>query len=241
MILAANQMQICIWSPPIAMITCVLSQISVWAAKRSHFKSRSVKRGLKAARVCQQVRRGTCLMACQSGLLACPLGKSGKFCDRSLRSKLGPANRDFFGQITHLVAFLEGRSLNNVTLYCVGNQSFGHLAIQFRGIRSKLIYKLNCFTFDKLTHLFKVKLISLVGKKRGCPMWAMRSPRGSVRWCKSCRECWSCDHVDDNTGCWTMAMYWVGDDCHWDGGGRVGRQGGVQGGKDGQLQRLFKL
>ena len=35
--------------------------------------------------------------------------------------------------------------------------------------------------------------------------------------------------------------YWVGDDCHWDGGGRVGRQGGVQGGKDGQLQRLFKL
>ena len=97
---------------------------------------------------------------------ACLLsGKSGKFCDRSLRSKLGPANRDFFGQITHLVAFLEGRSLNNVTLYCVGNQSFGHLAIQFRGIRSKLIYKLNCFTFDKLTHLFKVKLISLVGKK----------------------------------------------------------------------------
>ena len=63
------------------------------------------------------------------------------------------------------MAFLEGRSLNNVTLYCVGNQSFGHLAIQFRGIRSKLIYKLNCFTFDKLTHLFKVKLISLVGKK----------------------------------------------------------------------------
>ena len=165
MILAANQMQICIWSPPIAMITCLLSQISVWVAKSSHFKSRSVKRGLKAARVCQQVRRGTCLMACQSGLLACPLGKSGKFCDRSLRSKLGPANRDFFGQITHLVAFLEGRSLNNVTLYCVGNQSFGHLAIQFRGIRSKLIYKLNCFTFDKLTHLFKVKLISLVGKK----------------------------------------------------------------------------
>ena len=146
------------------MITYALPQISVWAAK-SHFKSRSVKRGLKAARVCQQVRRGTCLMACQSGLLACPLGKSGKFCDRSLRSKLGPANRDFFGQITHLVAFLEGRSLNNVTLYCVGNQSFGHLAIQFRGIRSKLIYKLNCFTFDKLTHLFKVKLISLVGKK----------------------------------------------------------------------------
>ena len=129
MILAANQMQICIWSPPIAMITCVLcchrSQVSE-QQKDTHFKSRSVKRGLKAARVCQQVRRGTCLMACQSGLLACPLGKSGKFCDRSLRSKLGPANRDFFGQITHLVAFLEGRSLNNVTLYCVGNQSFGH-------------------------------------------------------------------------------------------------------------------
>ena len=37
-----------------------------------------------------------------------------------------------------------------------------------------------------------------------CPMWAMRSPRGSARWCKSCRECWSCDHVGDNIGCWAI-------------------------------------
>ena len=65
-----------------------------------------------------------------------------------------------------------------------------------------------------------------------CPMWAMRSPRGSARWCKSCRECWSCDHVGDNIGCWAIG-YRVGDDCHWDGGGRVGRQGGVQGWKGG--------
>ena len=27
--------------------------------------------------------------------------------------------------------------------------------------------------------------------------------------------------------------YWVGDDCHWDDGGQVGRQGGAQGGKGG--------
>ena len=44
-------------------------------------------------------------MACQSALLGCSVGKSGKLCDRSLPSKLGPANRDFFGKITHLVAF----------------------------------------------------------------------------------------------------------------------------------------
>ena len=47
-------------------------------------------------------------MACQSALLACSVGKSGKLCDRSLPSKLGPANRDFFGQITHSVAFWNG-------------------------------------------------------------------------------------------------------------------------------------
>ena len=37
--------------------------------------------------------------------------------------------------------------------------------------------------------------------------------------------------------CWRQCMlvvHWVGDDCHWDGGGWVGRQGGVQGGKDGR-------
>ena len=37
-----------------------------------------------------------------------------------------------------------------------------------------------------------------------CPMWAMRSPRCSARWCKSCRECWSCDHVGDNIGCYAI-------------------------------------
>ena len=37
-----------------------------------------------------------------------------------------------------------------------------------------------------------------------CPMWAMRSPRGSARWCKSCREYWSCDHVGDNVGFWSI-------------------------------------
>ena len=30
-----------------------------------------------------------------------------------------------------------------------------------------------------------------------------------------------------------MLGHWVGDDCHWDGGGQVGRQGDVQGGKGG--------
>ena len=37
-----------------------------------------------------------------------------------------------------------------------------------------------------------------------CPMWPVRSPRGSARWCKSCMECWSCDHVGDNIGCWAI-------------------------------------
>ena len=37
-----------------------------------------------------------------------------------------------------------------------------------------------------------------------CPMWAMRSPRGSARWCKSCREYWSCDHVGDNVCWWSI-------------------------------------
>ena len=37
-----------------------------------------------------------------------------------------------------------------------------------------------------------------------CPMWAMRSPMGSARWCKSCREYWRCDHVGDNVGCWSI-------------------------------------
>ena len=40
-----------------------------------------------------------------------------------------------------------------------------------------------------------------------CPMWAMRSLRGSARWCKSCRECWTleqCDYVGDNIGCWAI-------------------------------------
>ena len=36
--------------------------------------------------------------------------------------------------------------------------------------------------------------------------------------------------------CWRQCrflVHWIGDDSHWDGGGWVGRQGGVQGGKDG--------
>ena len=37
-----------------------------------------------------------------------------------------------------------------------------------------------------------------------CSMWAMRSPRGSARWCKSCREYWSCDHVGDNVCWWSI-------------------------------------
>ena len=40
-----------------------------------------------------------------------------------------------------------------------------------------------------------------------CLMWAMRSLGGSVRWCKSCRECWTlvqCDYVGDNIGCWAI-------------------------------------
>ena len=40
-----------------------------------------------------------------------------------------------------------------------------------------------------------------------CLMWAMRSLRGSVRWCKSCRECWTlvqCDYVGDNIGWWAI-------------------------------------
>ena len=40
-------------------------------------------------------------------------------------------------------------------------------------------------------------------------MWAMRSPRGSASWCKSCRECWSCDHVGDNIGCWAIMVVMV--------------------------------
>ena len=37
-----------------------------------------------------------------------------------------------------------------------------------------------------------------------CSMWAMTSPRRSARWCKSCREYWSCDHVGDNVCCWPI-------------------------------------
>lgn len=58
-------------------------------------------------------------MACQSGLLACPMGKSGNLCDRSFPSKLGPANRDFFGQITHLLAFF------NVSVWTIIVIAFG--------------------------------------------------------------------------------------------------------------------
>ena len=65
------------------------------------------------------------------------------------------------------------------------------------------------------------------------PMWAWRSPRGSARWWyRSCTEYWSW---------WAVIMlatiYVVGtlggNGCHWDGGGRVGWQGGAQGGKGG--------
>ena len=43
-------------------------------------------------------------------------------------------------------------------------------------------------------------------------MWAMRSLRGSARWCKSCRECWTlvqCDYVGDNIGCWAIGEVMV--------------------------------
>ena len=63
-------------------------------------------------------------MACQSALLACPMGKSGKLCDRSLPSKLGPANRDFFGQITHLLAFF------NVSVWTIIVEAFGEQLLQ---------------------------------------------------------------------------------------------------------------
>ena len=42
-----------------------------------------------------------------------------------------------------------------------------------------------------------------------CPMWAMRSPKGSARWCKSCRECWCCDHVGENIGFWTIWLVMI--------------------------------
>ena len=65
------------------------------------------------------------------------------------------------------------------------------------------------------------------------PIWAWRSPRGSARWWyRSCTEYWSW---------WAVIMlatiYVVGplggNGCHWDGGGRVGWQGGAQCGKGG--------
>ena len=34
-------------------------------------------------------------------------------------------------------------------------------------------------------------------------MWARKSS-GSARWCRSCREYWSCDHVGDNVCCWDI-------------------------------------
>ena len=41
----------------------------------------------------------------------------------------------------------------------------------------------------------------------------------------------SCDHFGDNICCWNNAL--GGNGFHWDGGGRVGLQGGAQGVKGG--------
>ena len=39
-----------------------------------------------------------------------------------------------------------------------------------------------------------------------CPMWSLRSPRGSARWRRSCMTSWCCDYVGDNIGCWAVRL-----------------------------------
>ena len=51
--------------------------------------------------------------------------------------------------------------------------------------------------------------VSLADLFETCPMWVMRSPRGSARWRRSCMKCWSCDHVGDNIGCWANGRVMV--------------------------------
>ena len=71
------------------------------------------------------------------------------------------------------------------------------------------------------------------------PMWAWRSTRWSARWWyMSCTKYWSWCAVI------MLATIYVvgtlgGNGRHWDGGGRVGWQGGAQGGK-GDYQRVVE-